>query len=208
MKTKEELLKQHAQQIAELDKEIELTAMLPIQPNLFVGPMWKAPYVCYRNEKKLFPNNVYSVDEALEIINAYKPYIVECEAWKGTFLTIYPRAIQKQEDLASGTYQYDAAISLHIGGGDGYTKTELSFYVCISGQHFKIQIEIARNPKWQPAIWREEDYRGHLIRLIKTPARIKEDHFTSWGTGDNTSYDYSYHWETLDSFLTWHEANK
>ena len=30
MKTKEELLKQHAQQIAELDKEIELTAMLPI----------------------------------------------------------------------------------------------------------------------------------------------------------------------------------
>ena len=179
MKTKEELLKQHAQQIAELDKEIELTAMLPIQPNLFVGPMWKAPYVCYRNEKKLFPNNVYSVDEALEIINAYKPYIVECEAWKGTFLTIYPRAIQKQEDLASGTYQYDAAISLHIGGGDGYTKTELSFYVCISGQHFKIQIEIARNPKWQPAIWREEDYRGHLIRLIKTPARIKEDHYLS-----------------------------
>ena len=43
MKTKDELLKQHAQQIAELDKEIELTAMLPITPNLFVGPMWKAP---------------------------------------------------------------------------------------------------------------------------------------------------------------------
>ena len=212
MKSKEqreqELKQKYEEKLLELRKEVELTALLPIQPNSFCGALWKAPYITYRNEAKLFPNNVYTLDEAMAMLEEFRPYIVQREAWRGTFLTILPASLQKPKDIENSTYQYNAEITLRIEGGDGYSTTSLEFYICIQGNYFKVHLQIQRDHRCQPRISRREDYRGRLISMEKTPAHFGEDHFTSWGTGSDTSYHYDYHFETLDSFLNWVDGQK
>jgi hypothetical protein len=209
MKTREQLLKEHAEQLKALDLEIEQTKSLPIPPTSFCGPTWKAPYITYRNEQKYFPNNVHTMPEALGIIEAYRPYMVLCEARKAGCTSILPSAIQ-EKDYLEGEYRFDSAVSLVVKGGDGYQTTEIQFYALVKEKHFRVSIEIQRNHKWSPSITREESYYGRKGRYIVKPMGFGADHFIKWSSGDGTGrtndYHITYHWETLDSFLTWEEA--
>ncbi len=229
MKTREQLLKEHAEELKALELQIEQTKSLPIPPTSFCGSTWKAPYITYRNERKNYPNNVHTVTprmtEALRIIKAYRPYMVLCEARKAGCTSILPAAIQKKEYL-DGEYRFDSAISLVVTGGDGYQTTEIQFYALVKvvagagdsfgdrlkKKHFRVSIEIQRNHKWSPSITREEDYRGRPGRYIVKPVGFGADHFIKWSAGDGMgttgAYHISYHWETLDSFLTWVDGQK
>lgn len=212
MKTREELLKEHAEELKALELETELAAILPIPPDSFCGPNWKAPYVSYRRTTEHFPRNVYSLIEALGIVKVYAPYIVTCEARKAGCTSVLPPAIQKKEYL-EGAYRFDSVIQLTVDGGEGYSSTSLEFYVCIQDRHFRISIELERTHKWSPSMKREEDYRGRKYgKWIITPTGFGADHFIKWSSGDGTgrtnAYHITYHWETLDSFLTWVDGQK
>ncbi len=211
MKTREQLLKEHAEQLKALDLKIEQTKSLPIPPTSFCGSTWKAPYITYINEQKHYPNNGHTMPEALEIIEAYRPYMVPCEARKAGCTSILPAAIEKKEYL-DGEYRFDSAVSLIVTGGDGYQTTEIQFYALVKEKHFRVSIEIQRNHKWSPSITRKEAYRGRPGRYIVKPVGFGADHVIKWSAGDGMgttgAYHISYHWETLDSFLTWVDGQK
>lgn len=215
MKTREELKTEYEDKLVELDAQLTKAQLLPLPPDSFCGARWKAPYVTYRakdlKEKYCFEKRTYSLTEALEIVKVFAPSIQDCQAMKSGCVSISPAEIQDTH-YQNGGHLYDTIVMLKLGGGAGFTNTEINFYAKCHGQMFHVDIEIQRNHKWSPMLrtvnghTREHLQREH-IPYFCTPKSLGEDSRTQFATGSYTGPNYHlvYGWASLDNFYSWAE---
>lgn len=91
MKTLDDLQREHAQQIANLQREHAIASALPVMPKMITGPGWSAPYVSYE---------VKTLGEALEIFRGLT--VIPAEIWKAGCTMVKPECLISAKDKARG----------------------------------------------------------------------------------------------------------
>lgn len=208
MKTREEVKKEYEEALKRIAQEERITDLLPILPDSFCGPEWKAPYLTYRKASLgSYPKQEYTLSEACDaVLVRYAEHVQPVRVAKSGCTSIEPFELQKpeyQNVRATATGEVMIRLEQH--------STDIVFYANVHGQWIHVQIEIQRPWRWSPSIAQEQDWRGRNSGLyVITPKVIGENYQVKFSTGYRTTpaYHIVYLWKDLTTFLDWAQEQR
>ena len=194
MKKIEQLKAQQAQEIAKLEREIAIRAMLPVEPR-FVHDHKDHVGLSYAKDK--FPAR-YTLAEAIAIMEQF-PNKVESEHWKNGCCSVRPLAINSSAKNERATMDGASLVEVRLNAGKGYDSHRLLFWAMVGETLAEVSIEITPPWKWIPQTRFRYDSHGHCIESRVSPVGIGEDIFRKWWSPEG-SYQLSYYWAEVDGF--------
>jgi len=199
METLEELKAKHAREIAELEREHEILALLPVKPDRVMFHSGK-PHIYHKAE---------TLAEAVAILDSYEtePFV----QLDGTFLHHKPLDWISERDQDSAKSVTDCAGALlTIGGGRGFgPDAKITKWARLqNGTTAEVQVSLGVYPCGEgfPARWRVQsrviyDLHGNVTKAEHTPPTIVADlPMAKWGTGSPDSYRFSWVWCEQETF--------
>lgn len=206
-----ELEEKQSAEREELEREIALARDLLI-PSTRVHVFTPEPWALYETG---------SLDEALSILEIYRPHVTDLICVKSGCAYVRPAALMdKRESGIEPVWDLPESWCLRVESGEGYgPRAELSCHVVLAtnNQPYCIKVRVGRpayegssilhdtvDPRWLPKIVEERNYRRHLVAVRKIPAALGQDHVISWSVEDGRvsgAYHITYYWGRWEDFV-------
>ncbi len=205
MKDKKELLEKHAKELAQLEREEKIRASLPEQyqedalihfPHLpFVGvKLWNN----FRTQKTLA--------DAVEMVNLFAPYIVECGHWKSGCISTWPDAVNTCIKDDNSVMDGSHFVEISVQGGKGFGPDVAIEFWCDLPELGLVEFScpVCDLHKLVPGVYATYNNHGDLSKCdIRWPAESRcVDTFRTWWS-EKPAYRGSYYLADLPNFLSW-----
>lgn len=207
MKTLNDLKAKHAEEIAELELETSLRALLPEQyregATVCVHGKWGLKFSSvklwgdYHTDKK--------IADVLPIIEQFRPLIIQGEHWKDGCCSTWPAEINGNAKRENAVMDGSHEIEIDVHGGKGYGPcVEIQFWIKTALGLVEISCPVCDLFRLVPNVRAAYNLNGECCKCdITWPAeRQAADKFRTWSS-EKPSYSGSYYFAEVSNFLAW-----
>lgn len=195
--TIEEMQEKHRKEIERLSIELEIAKTLPREARSIYWHAGKRAYGKLSYEAQTFK-------DACEILDQFKPFIIEAEHWKAACLSVMPEEINSYATNERATM--DGAsyceLRMHSYGDRRYQDQELIAWTKIENRVLEVSIKFHAPAKWIPTYIAIRDRSGRIIEHQIIPFGLGEDQFRRWYS-EKPDYHFSYYWADVHNWESW-----
>lgn len=203
MKNKQELLAKHAQELAELEREEAIRAMLPEKYRVDALICIHGEFATVRLWDDYHTNKTLA--ETVEVVETFKDQVVQGEHWKDSYVLTWPAEINSCAKNAGATMDGSHEVEISVSGGRGFgPNVNVEFWIKTQHGLVEISCPVCDLFKLVPHVRANYGTRGDLTSCdISWPAeRAVVDSFRTWWS-EKPAYKGSYYLADVPNFLSW-----